>query len=73
MFKRVFSRRGKGEVTRSIRITKAMDECLAKLADEYGETPSAVAALILDMYMQGLAEKGELAWPEDGEPKKKPA
>ena len=62
--KRVFSK-AKGEVTKSLRITKDMLDGIERLADENGESFNSYVVLILDEHLQQAAEAGVIPWPKD--------
>lgn len=68
--RRVFSK-AIGEETLSIRTTVEVVEALDKLAEEYGETRNKFIVLVLDEYLQKMAEEGNIPWPKDYVPKTK--
>lgn len=63
MAKRVFSK-ATGEITRSIRITKDMEDAITKLSEDYGVTINAYITMALDEYLQSKAEAGSISWPK---------
>jgi predicted DNA-binding protein len=69
MFKRVFSRKApkSDNVTKSIRITEEMENALQRLAKESGETLNSYIVIVLDQYLQGEVESGNLKPPSPNE------
>ena len=62
--RRVFSQT-KGQVSKTIRVSEDMYAVIEELARKQGETSAGYIVLALDWYFQGLAEAGEIPWPEE--------